>query len=267
MKIAVGSDLHLEFMGMDFELPDADVLILAGDILVIDDLRDVFDFSKNSFDARTFLRDISFKYKNVIYVPGNHEYYGGVFGTTKDKIVSFLKSENITNIEFSEYGSTIIDDVKFVYATLWTDINRGNPILLSMGSSIMNDYNQIMTTDLDVESGGRYLQPKDTVNKHFQHKEFIEKEVVGFDKVVVITHHSPSLLSSDRRHSNSDYFYCCTDMDLVILDNPQINYWIHGHLHNRVNYKIGETTVISNCRGYSPHEKMASSFKIEVIEV
>lgn len=262
MKIAFCSDAHLEFSGRNFDFPEADILILAGDIMVFADLYD----HENGFTARQFLRDASEAYKKVIYVFGNHELYHGTIQTAKNKIECFLKEENITNIEFGDCGSLIVGDIKFVYATLWTDINKSNPVIMS--ASPMNDYSQIMILDNETRSGGRYLTPEDTVNIHNEHKEYIEKEVQGFDKVIVVTHHAPSLMSCENtRSSIADYYYCCTDMDSIILDNPQIKYFIHGHLHTRKSYNIGETVVMSWCRGYYPDERMSDSFEIKVFTV
>lgn len=269
MKIGFGSDIHLEFGGRDFDLPDADVLVLAGDIMVIDDLRDAFEFMGNSLHGRKFLRDVSAKYKHVIYVPGNHEFYGGNISTSSKVMWDFLISEGIDNIHFSSMSSFHIDDVSFIFSTLWTDINKANPVVIASG--MMNDYRQIMINDVILPSGGRYLTPYDTMRIHDEHVNHIKDELLHTEnKVVMVSHHAPNMLSCDDDtypQNIIDYFYCATDMDDVILDNPKIRYWIHGHLHTRKQYEIGSTIVVSNCRGYTNHEKMADTFKIKVFEV
>lgn len=70
-KIAYCSDLHLEFGRLNIELPDADILLLAGDIYV----NYLFNKHDSTDDVIDFFTEISKKYKNIIYVPGNHEYY------------------------------------------------------------------------------------------------------------------------------------------------------------------------------------------------
>lgn len=267
MKIGVASDLHLEFGGRDFELPEADVLVLAGDILLINDIRDAWDFTVKGINARNFLREVSVAYKNVIYIPGNHENYSGNLDTSAQKVTDYLASEGITNIAFGEKGSIRIDDVTFIYATLWTDLNRSNPMVMASGS--LADYDEIMVM-ADTKSGGRYFRPHDSVRIHTTHRNFItDKLRDGDEKVVVVTHHAPNLMSSEEdKPTITDYYYCCTDMDSIILDNPKIKYWIHGHLHTRKTYNIGETTVVSNCRGYVGHEHDAvKSFKIKILEI
>lgn len=268
MRIAVASDLHIEFGGRDFDFPEADVLVLAGDILMIIDLRDAWEFTIKGTNSRNFLREVSVAYKHVIYIPGNHEFYSGNIDTSCKVMTDYLKVEGIKNITFGAKGSIKIDDVTFIYATLWADLNRANPLVMS--SSNMSDYDEIMVLDYDTKSGGRYLSPNDTANIHNTHRRFIaDKLLDGDEKVVVVTHHAPNLMSCEgERVSISDYYYCCTDMDSIILDNPQIKYWIHGHLHTRKTYNIGDTIVTSNCRGYVGYEDDAvKSFKIKVIDV
>lgn len=268
MKIAYCSDLHLEFGGRDFEFPEADVIILAGDILLIDDIRDAWDFTIKGINARNFLREVSVAYKNVIFIPGNHEFYSGNIDTSCKKMTDYLMSEGIKNVTFGPKISVHIAGVSFICATLWTDLKRSDPLVMS--ASNMSDYDDIMVLDNDTRSGGRYLRPKDTVAIHNDHKRFIADSLLyASDRVVIVTHHAPNLLSSEEEKPTlSDYYYCCTDMDDLILDNPSIKYWVHGHLHTRKTYNVGDTVVISNCRGYFGHEHSAvKSFKIKVVEI
>lgn len=264
IKIAYLSDAHLELQERNFAFPDADVLLLAGDICVVADLRDGFCDTTFGINQRQFLRAVSVKYKTVIWIPGNHEYYNGNMSTNQEKVNNFLKSENLTNITYIPMGCLKVNDIKFVFASLWTDINKGNPIDISC-SGIMNDYQQIMINDDASASGIRYLTPDDTMRLHTMHRDHIKVEVVGHDKVVVMTHHAPHILSAgDRRIDRSSVFYCCTDMEDVILDNPQIKFWIAGHTHNKADYFIGDAQILSNPRGY-PSEKISKSFIIETI--
>lgn len=265
MKIAFCGDLHLEFGGRDFDLPDADVLLLAGDICVIEHLSDEYTFDRQGQQTAQFFMDVSAKYKRVIWIPGNHELYGGVMGDPSTKIVTeFFARYFITNIEYTSCDKIIIDDVTIVAATLWTDFNRGDPSVMYHIQYSMNDYHQIM---IDRDGIGGYITPMDIYYTHENHRNFI-KSSLNYDKVIVMSHHAPNLLSAGgNRPSNLDYGYCCTDVDDMILDNPQIKYWVCGHTHTRREYKIGETTVLSNCRGYKNYEKDAETFEIKVIEV
>lgn len=268
MKIAIASDMHLEHGGWDFDFPEADVLVLAGDILVIDDLRKSFEFTIHGVAARNFLIEASSLYKHVVYVPGNHEFYGGCVDNSSEIVFKFFKENGITNISYGSKESITIDDVTFIFATLWTDLNKSDPMVVV--SANMADYDHIMILDSDTRSGDRYLTSMDTAKIHIEHKNFIEYKLHHCsEKVVVVTHHAPNMMSCENNMTSvSDYYYCCTDLDDLILDNPSIKYWIHGHLHTRRAYTIGDTTVISNCRGYCVHEpEKVKSFAIKVIEL
>ena len=93
MKIKLLSDLHLEFGKFDLQHDDADVLVIAGDILIVEDLYDISEFDMNNRftqqimstkllkvqDFRNFLKQASEMFKHVVYVMGNHEFYNGSF--------------------------------------------------------------------------------------------------------------------------------------------------------------------------------------------
>jgi Calcineurin-like phosphoesterase len=267
MKIAFCSDLHLESFGRNFELPDADLLLLAGDILVVSDLRREFSGIQACDNQRQFLIDVASKYETVLWVPGNHEYYDSCIDTVEKNVNDFLKAECIDNITFGAKGSLTIHGVKFVCATLWTDINKANPVAVMNGKYVMNDYVFITKADASLDSGIRYLSTQDTMNIHHEHRNHIKDEIVGHDKVVVMTHHAPHMLSSGSHFKDtSSAYYCCTDIEDIILDNPQIKFWVAGHTHNRIEYEIGDTKIHSNPRGYGS-EKISSDFVIKTFEL
>lgn len=274
MKIAFASDLHLEFGGADFDLPDADVLLLAGDICVIEYLKN--KDSRQYNDCVEFFKAVSAKYEHVLWIPGNHEFYGGVMGyQSRDIVFKFLEELKITNVNYNECGSSIfsIGYAVFVTATLWTDFKGASPLIMNNAQHGMNDYRRIMIADQTFDSGVRYITAKDIHNVNTMHNTYIKKTIDYmarngiFNKFVVMTHHAPNVKSaSTNKPSELDYAYCCSNLDDFILDNPQIKYWIHGHTHNNSNYMIGETNVLSNCRGYVGYEA-TNNFKIKVIEV
>lgn len=261
MKIGYASDLHLEFQKKTFELPEADVLLLAGDICVISDLREAFCGTLCYDNAKEFFIDVSAKYKWVLWCFGNHEYYGSTLQEVKVTATKFFRELGLDNIIFGSVGCVMIEDVKFVFATLWTDINKRNP--LSMMSNTMNDYFEIDVLGHDFMEGNKRLTPLDTTDIHDYHRKYLIERVQGHDKVVVMTHHAPSTLSdkSGLARSTSPYYYC-TDMVDFVLDNPQISYYIHGHTHEDVDYMFGETRVMTNQRGY-PQGFLSKGFEIK----
>jgi Icc-related predicted phosphoesterase len=264
MKIAFASDIHLEFGAQDFQLPDADVLLLAGDICVASDIKSTDTGTLKYSVVKEFFSNVSRKYKRVIYIMGNHEYYDSNMTDVESTIREFLDREGFYNVISNPFGAVKIDGVKFVYATLWTDIKNADPIVLSAGS--LNDYT-LISIKSDTSNSCRNLTPIDTVKINTTHRAHIEKEIDGHDKVVIVTHHAPHMMScGSKRQSIVDFYYCNTGLEDMILDNPQIKYFIHGHTHSNSMYSIGDTQVLSNCRGYFGYEN-TNVFEIKVFEI
>lgn len=251
MRIAYCSDLHLGFGDLDCDWPDADVLVLAGDILD-GPYQDHYNY---------FFNKISTNYLNVLYVVGNHEYYGTDFNTYLDHLrmklskwpnIRILENESVTIRPLDDSG-----DIKFIGATLWTDLT--DPLNSVIAQRGMSDYQHI-------KLGQKLLSPMDTTDKHLESLSFLIEELDTDEKVVIITHHSPCDLSIPQRYKG-DILSCAyyTDLSGLILDNDQIELWIHGHIHDPVDYYVGNTKVISNPRGYYGIETV-SKFTIKVVE-
>lgn len=269
MKIKVVSDLHLEFSDINIKNDEnCDVLILSGDILVAQDLHDHPHMDYNPYSSgaladlgrrqqtalrfRDFLKRVSFQFPHVVYVAGNHEFYHGKFiGGLQD-----LRNEcaKHPNIYFMENDMKVIDDVVFVGATLWTDMNRGDPLTLHAVTDMMNDYRVIRHDG----HGYTKLRPAHTADRHRKSLGYIQQilEMNADKRCVVVTHMAPSFKSisgkyADQQLMNGAY---ASDLSEFICDRPQIKLWTHGHVHNVNDYMIGETRVVSNPRGYEGYE-------------
>lgn len=261
MKIAYCSDLHLEFGHIDFEYPDADILLLAGDICIINDLRESFCGTLAGQSYREFFHAVSKRYKVVIYTPGNHDYWFSRIDEVTGKFYRFCQEESINNIIFNPFGIYYCYGVKFVYATMWTDVNKGNPVTTPVHRD-MNDYRNISFNE------SRMIRLDDILDIHQRDRDMISRGILDHSEVVVMTHHAPNLLSVQSTNISAiDYMYGCTDMDDIILDNPQIKLWIHGHVHEQNDYMIGQTRILSNCRGYSGYDPRTNDFEIKVLEL
>lgn len=269
MKIKVVSDLHLEFADINIQnLEGCDVLILSGDIMVAEDLHNhpetsygmysnvnLEDLGRRQATAlrfRDFLKRCSFQFPHVIYVAGNHEFYHGKWNQTLKTLAD--ECGKFPNIYFLEQGYKKIDDVIFVGGTLWTDMNKADPITLHAARDMMNDF-RIIRKDLE---GYTKLKPADTVYRHRDTVRYIE-EIVDrkeVEKYVVVGHHSPSFLSCHEQYKDDQVMNGCYHSDLsnTILDRPQIKLWTHGHTHHPFDYMIGDTRVVCNPRGYDPYE-------------
>lgn len=244
MKVKLLSDLHLDHHNQEFifDSGSGDLLILAGDILCAKHLKTNGHLNRI---YRSFLNNCSNNFKNVIYVLGNHEYYGCHYESTLETISSILPS----NIHLLNDASIKIDDWVFVGGTLWTDHNKENPMNMLENCMVMNDYATIR-----IGSAFRKLRPEDTLNFHRNTKQYFENQsdIHRDDNVFIISHMSPSYFSVHPLYQFSKYNSAyCNDMNEWIINRPQIKYWAHGHIHYAQDYKIDHCRILCNPMGYS----------------
>jgi len=145
MRIAICSDLHLEFGDINLQNTDnADVLILGGDICVASDIGkpDSNNFMEGAKSNRItdFFNRCSFQFPHVIFIMGNHEHYHGDFATSGNKLKSLLESNMLSNVYLLDKETKKIDDVTFVGGTLWTDMNKEDSLTMFHVSRRMNDF-------------------------------------------------------------------------------------------------------------------------------
>jgi Icc-related predicted phosphoesterase len=265
MKIKLVSDLHLEFSDINIKNDQGcDVLILGGDIMVAQDLHDhhAADFNPYSNGAladlsrkmqrvarfRDFLKRCSFQFPHVIYVMGNHEFYHGKFFASIDHMREEIAK--YPNIYMLEQDTKVIDDVTFVGGTLWTDMNKGDPLTMHAIEGMMNDFRIIRN---DKREFAR-MSARDVADRHARTLGYF-KSVLADNKdkkCVVVGHHSPSYQSVHETYKsqylmNGGYH---SDLSEFIMDHPQVKLWTHGHTHYPFDYVIGETRVVCNPRGY-----------------
>ena len=268
MKIQLVSDLHLEFADINIQnLNGADVLILSGDICVAQDLHDhiAADFNPYSQGAfadlnrkqqrvqrfRDFFKRVSFQFTNVIYVMGNHEHYHGKFDRSRQYFLDEFAKLGITNIHLLDNDTKEIDGVHFVGGTLWTDMNKGDPMTVHAIETMMNDFRVIRIANEDF----RKFLPSRAIREHIKTKQYIKVVLEGLPedaRVVVVGHHAPSTMSIHEQYKhdtvmNGGY---ASDLSEFILDRPKIKVWTHGHMHQCFDYTIGDTRVLCNPRGY-----------------
>lgn len=266
MKIAVASDLHLEFRDLTLNNDEnADVLVLAGDICVAKHFHSRPEYNIKYFN---FFKDVSTKFKHVIYVVGNHEHYNHLFNDT----VKVLKDNFWGNIHILDNETFEIDNKTFVGATLWTDMNNNDPLTLESAKWGMNDFRIIKYTD-----GVNYFKfkPEQSVIEHNRSRDYIKHVIRNCNDrdnylerdVIVVTHHAPSPRSSHPRFAGdllNGAFHSDLEHMMEMADNVKL--WIHGHTHDPYDYKIGITNVVCNPRGY-PSEHGHDMFKLKYLEV
>lgn len=230
MKIQYLSDLHLEFADLtDVQAPDADVVVLAGDIHLG---TKALDWIKREFTIP------------VIYICGNHEFYH----RRRSKVLEELKEQTKdTNIHFLDNSTVEIDGVTFFGSTLWTDYDLYGDSLEGRlcAEKRMNDHLLIQEDEVFKFSTGLALE---------QHKisiEALKKEIEKkHDKFVVVTHHGPTSQSIDSVfYGDSLNPAYVSNLEDLIQDSG-IKLWFHGHTHHSKTYRVRDTTVAINARGY-----------------
>ena len=232
MRLHILSDLHLEFELFTPPAVEADAVILAGDVST----------GRNGLKWAL----MTFPGQPVIYVLGNHEFYGQKL----QKLIEDLrKMASGTNIHLLENDSLCIGDVVFLGATLWTDFAlNGDPVVAEVVAQTgMNDYKRIRTLR-------RYsrLKPSDTRRLHMASRRWLEDQLLGLKgrRTVVVTHHAPSRESIPPAFEG-DAFNPALASDLCrLIVESEARLWVHGHIHYCCDYTLGKTRVLANPRGY-----------------
>lgn len=239
MKIQLVSDLHLEFLQREMPgerliapVPGADVLVLAGDI------------ANGAEPFRLFADWPTPTRVPIIFVAGNHEYYGHAMEPMLRKM---REGAAMNNIHFLENDRVEIDGVRFLGTTLWTDYNlyrdRTQFHMMEHAQRHLNDHQLI-------RMGGRRFSAQDALDRHLIARAWLEAELAKpfAGKTVVVTHHGAHPLSVHGRYIN-DPLSAAFVSDLSAL-MPDVDLWLHGHVHDGFDYQVGRCRVVANPAGY-----------------
>jgi Icc-related predicted phosphoesterase len=248
MRIHILSDLHLEFAPFQRNNVDADVVVLAGDVHT----------GKNGI--KWILK--AFPDRPVIYVLGNHEFYGQKIPKLIDEIKEFAQG---TSVHVLENDCVEIGNVIFLGATLWTDFRLyGDPVLAEVTAQTgMTDFRRIRVTP-----SYRRFRPSDARRIHTHSLEWLTQQVeqARGRKIVVVTHHAPSPQSIPARFQNDPLNPAFASNLESFISECGAALWIHGHIHHHSDYTIGSTRVVANPRGYptEPHIGFDPTLVIEI---
>lgn len=244
MKFHIISDLHLEFAGYtpSAAAMTADAVILAGDICAG---TSAIAWAANAFPG-----------KPVIYVPGNHEYYG--YDLAKWHSDAARIQQSFPNVHVCQTDSLLFPNqggdapIRVLGTTLWTDFrlygaNRRNYVAERVQRALA-DYRAISL-------GSKLLRWQDTLSLHDLYRAWLATEAAAAqsrgEKVIIVTHHAPSLRSSAPIYVD-DLVTAGFASDLEAFASQNAHVWVHGHMHNSSAYSIGRCMVICNPRGYPP---------------
>lgn len=245
MRIWILSDLHIGAGSMDLRIPDADLCICAGDVTdpVLGSLR--------LLGTRVARR------MPVVFVAGNHEFYGDEFVRGR----ALAKADPVPGVHFLDDDTVVIDGVRFVGATLWTDYAlyagglspRGADIevanSMELAGRLINDHSRILVGE---QGAARLWTPSDGRRVHQRSRAFIEAELAQpFDgPTVVVTHHAPhpGAIAPQYRESVLNPAFASDLSDVIESGRP--NLWVHGHVHTACDYRVSATRVVCNPAGY-----------------
>jgi predicted phosphodiesterase len=229
MKIQYVSDVHTEFhkdLGIQWAktIPvEGDVLVLAGDIVIFENLIQVLTIICNRFSK-------------VVFVSGNHEYYRSDRKTIHNKLQKI--ANKFDNFHHLNNNVVVIEDIRFVGTTLWWSAPPYAWLAIMNG---LNDFSQIL--------GYR----KWVSQANIKAKQFLQENVREGD--IVITHHAPTWEAHRRRQLGNGvmHFAYYNNLDDLILDNKP-KYWIYGHTHHEDQFSIGDTLLVNSPHDYCPYE-------------
>ena len=264
MKLRIASDLHLEVHGRQeperFDLPPhrddhESVLVLAGDT----------DVDKH---ACRFALRYAQRFRAVVQVLGNHEYYkGGSPQRLPEKLRDQLREAQADNAHVLENAAVDIGPCRFIGATLWTDFNGGDEVAMMAARQGMNDFRRIRC-GTGAAPYMRRFQPQHAFALHRASRRFIEHEVNSAreagQRPVVVSHHAP-YLPGGAAQSQLGFSYGSDLRSLIERSRPAL--WIHGHTHDCVDFVLDRTRIVSNPRGYAgiePVEGFDPDFAVEV---
>ncbi|MBR6492203.1 MAG: metallophosphoesterase [Bacteroidales bacterium] len=239
MEVQYMSDLHLEFKhnrdfldSIDREVT-GDVLLLAGDIMYLQETI-----------RHNILHWASRNYRQVLMVPGNHEYYN--YSDITESGGSWQK-EILPDVSYNYNKVVHIDDTDFILTTLWSRISQIDEKAIRRG---LNDFHQICYD-------GEILRPKEYNEEHVKCFRFIRDAVTQSTAkhIVVVTHHAPSLQTIAPEHQTSTLRTAfASDLD-EFIESSRIDYWVYGHSHTNIDCQVGNTIILCNQLGYVAREE------------
>jgi predicted phosphodiesterase len=234
LRLHILSDLHLG--RGEFEAPavDADVVILAGDVA-------------RPYQAISFGTRFS---QPVLFVAGNHEFYGGSIGGVRGELKQLAAG---TNVSVLDCDQAVIGGVRFLGATLWTDFDLYGDARrkASMDEALrwVRDFTRIRR---DEEPAAPFT-PEDSADLFRTHAGWLAARLAEPHPgpTVVITHHSPSPGSIHPRFADSPLNPCFVSDAEHLLAGGRAALWIHGHTHDSFDYLRNGTRIVCNPRGYA----------------
>ena len=258
MRLQIYSDLHLERIPHwePTPAPGADVLVLAGDIgsYQTGSLLTAPDFGLTRFSPIHGAGH----WKQVLFVPGNHEYDGFELNETGERLQALCAQLGIT---WLDRRRVVLDGVRFLGTTLWSDFDSIGPREKAFRAA--NFYLRKNTC----LRGGEPMLAESMRALSLECQQWLRSALAErFDgPTVVVTHFAPTLASADPRYglAPGTAGFCNALDDLV----AQADLWIHGHLHCPVDHVTQGCRVVANPLGYAVKGEQAGFHPASAITV
>jgi predicted phosphodiesterase len=234
MKLHILSDLHLSTGAVDPAATDADVIVLAGDL------------GRPAAAVEWALRFP----QPVLYVPGNHEFYGG----SLDGTVRELRERTAGgNIHLLDNDALVLGGVRFLGSTLWSDFRLDDAPerrahAVAEAQRLVRDFSRIRLR----EAEAAVFSPADSTRLFDRNVAWLAARLdePHAGPTVVITHHGPSPRSVHPRFAGSPLNAAFVSDAEHLMGAERVALWIHGHLHDSFDYAVRGTRVLCNPRGY-----------------
>jgi predicted phosphodiesterase len=250
VRLHVVSDLHVEFAAFELPRVDAEVVVLAGDV------------GQGTTGIRLARRWSGGR--TVLFVAGNHEYYGHALPALTDRMRAEAAGSTVQVLENDEL---VLDGVRFLGCTLWSDFMAAGPAELERSMDVcghmINDYEVITWSE-----EGRTLRPEDTRALHAASRQWLaERLAMSHDgPTVVITHHAPLVRERPASVVHQALVGAFASDLSSLMEGDCVDLWIYGHLHRAADLDVAGTHVVCNPRGY-PHEPVEAFDPGLVLEI
>lgn len=255
MRAWIISDIHtvpLDWYRARVAIPQADICVCAGDI------------SGDVYASVDYLLSEIAPHMSVVFVLGNHDYYGNSI----DRALEIARRQlHATNVHLLENESVVLNGVRFLGGTLWTDFEvphgtidgrRELPLEIrrfqALHASVRDiaDFRHIYRSDERKEGETGMITAQEMIARHMESRAFIDAELAipFYGKTIVLTHHAPSPRSFHPAYigSPTNGAFASDLSDVIYRGEPW--YWIHGHIHHCSDYFVGKTRVLCNPKGY-----------------
>ena len=177
-----------------------------------------------------------------------------------------------TNIHVLDNDEVVVDGVRFLGTTLWTDFmlfgeGEKRSAAIKEALRLMYDFSKIRVG----EASEVLFSPADSATLFKIQVGWLETKLAEPfpGPTVVITHHAPSPKSIHPRFADSLLNACFVSDAERLIDGSRARLWIHGHTHDSFDYFLNGTRVVCNPRGYARNDvnenpRFDSNFPVEI---